>query len=388
MRVPLPSELARLQIADDRARCADRPWLLAHKTARTGASPLAFLRGSAGLYAKHLAPAMLGDEPAGEGWIVGDLHLENFGAWRDEHDAVVFDLNDFDEATVGPWRYDLVRVVASIALLANERGLAGDGTVRLAFAFLHAWRAMCSGATRALPPCEAVERLVARVGRRTRKDLLDGRTELAKGRRRFVRGPRYRDLDASLDEAVRAAFTRYAVARGELDAGCVVDDVAFRIAGNGSVGALRVAVLVRASDEHDAHRIYDLKSQGAPLTGEASAGAARVVEAMKRCLPAMPRATGTLDLDGRSMLVRRLAPQEDKLDLAKVSDDDLDGLCAHLGALAGRAHRRAAAGRVTAWRDDDLDAVFDLALEVGAHLGAAWAAYRWHLARDASDATT
>ncbi len=49
---------------------------------------------------------------------------------------------------------------------------------------------------------------------------------------------------------------------------------------------------------------------------------------------------GTTRLRGTSMFVRRLAPQEDKLDLTKLQSSDLEPLARHLGSLLGAAHRR------------------------------------------------
>lgn len=47
---------------------------------------------------------------------VGDLHLENFGTWRDADGRFVWGVNDFDEAAVMPYVLDLVRLAASIRL--------------------------------------------------------------------------------------------------------------------------------------------------------------------------------------------------------------------------------------------------------------------------------
>ena len=47
---------------------------------------------------------------------VGDLHLENFGTWRDEDGRLVWGVNDFDEAATMPYALNLVRLVASIQL--------------------------------------------------------------------------------------------------------------------------------------------------------------------------------------------------------------------------------------------------------------------------------
>lgn len=50
---------------------------------------------------------------------VGDLHLENFGTWRDAEGRLVWGVNDFDEAAEIPYAFDLVRLVTS-ALLAPD----------------------------------------------------------------------------------------------------------------------------------------------------------------------------------------------------------------------------------------------------------------------------
>jgi hypothetical protein len=52
---------------------------------------------------------------------VGDLHIENFGTWRDVEGRLVWGVNDFDEAAELPFTLDLVRLAAS-ALLAIEAG--------------------------------------------------------------------------------------------------------------------------------------------------------------------------------------------------------------------------------------------------------------------------
>jgi uncharacterized protein (DUF2252 family) len=56
------------------------------------------------------------------GPIVGDLHTENFGAFRALTGDIVYDINDFDEASRGSYEIDLRRVVTSILLAALGRG--------------------------------------------------------------------------------------------------------------------------------------------------------------------------------------------------------------------------------------------------------------------------
>jgi len=50
---------------------------------------------------------------------VGDLHLENFGIWRDSRGRLVWGVVDFDEACQMPLTIDLVRLATSIVLAAE-----------------------------------------------------------------------------------------------------------------------------------------------------------------------------------------------------------------------------------------------------------------------------
>ena len=47
---------------------------------------------------------------------VGDLHANNFGAWRDAHGVLVWGINDFDEAAPLPYTQDLIRLATSVGL--------------------------------------------------------------------------------------------------------------------------------------------------------------------------------------------------------------------------------------------------------------------------------
>ena len=52
---------------------------------------------------------------------VGDLHVENFGTWRDAESRLVWGINDFDEACCLPYTQDLVRLAASARFAIQER---------------------------------------------------------------------------------------------------------------------------------------------------------------------------------------------------------------------------------------------------------------------------
>jgi hypothetical protein len=51
---------------------------------------------------------------------VGDVHVENFGTWRDADGRLAWGLNDFDEAFDMPYAFDLVRLAVSGFLALQE----------------------------------------------------------------------------------------------------------------------------------------------------------------------------------------------------------------------------------------------------------------------------
>ena len=393
-----PVRLARRQLEIDRERTARVGHLFAHKIERMTLSPLAFLRGSAPLFYELLAqhPACW-DGPPGEGWLVGDVHLENFGAYRPgalsvresarsrSGDPVVFDLNDFDEAFVGPWRLDVLRLVTSLVLGGREVGADGSTTLALCDALLSAYaRAAFDGKkARGLPP--VVAKLVDKVRARTRKQLLDARTTIVKGERRFERGARYRDVTAKTRAKAERAFAKYIkrlpdAVRPPADAVEVVD-VAFRVAGTGSLGCMRYALLVRGKGGGDGGWIFDMKEEGPPAA-EALVRpprlepAERVCASLEACVAAPPRMIGTTRLRGSSMFVRRLAPQEDKIDLTKLHSADLEPLASHMGALLGAAHRRGARRQPKrAWSEKDLARLLSRAIALAGTHEATYLAY-------------
>src|ERR1700751_9928 len=55
---------------------------------------------------------------------VGDLHVENFGTWRDLEGRLIWGVNDFDEAWPAADTADLVRLLASAYLAIGEDHLA------------------------------------------------------------------------------------------------------------------------------------------------------------------------------------------------------------------------------------------------------------------------
>jgi len=336
------------------------PLLLARKQARMSASPFGFLRGSAPLFYRILRNVpRLARGPEDAGLLCGDLHLENFGVYRPHRpshlvDRVAFDLNDLDEVFLGPLHLDLLRVLTSVLLAARGWGCSPAAGLDLAGSMLESYRrARDSGRLPPVPP--PVTELLERVAARKRRTLLEQWTRVVGRRRRFRLGERLLPLPRSVRAACARAFVRFAEAElarsGSPPERFRVLDVAFRVAGTGSLGTFRVAVLVEGHGEVDGAWMFDLKGMDAPAgeafaTRRCEAGPERVVDALRTMLRRPPLMLGAVHVLGHGLLVRRLTPNEDRLDWATLPGAQRAPTLGFLGALTAAAHRRGARSKL------------------------------------------
>ncbi len=94
------------------------PLDLQHKHEQMSAALFPFMRATYYRWAQ-IWPEVCGDllsAPVVLG--VGDLHVENFGTWRDSEGRLIWGINDFDETWTLPYTNDLIRLATS-ALLAK-----------------------------------------------------------------------------------------------------------------------------------------------------------------------------------------------------------------------------------------------------------------------------
>lgn len=116
--------------------------LIPLRTERMSHSAFAFYRGTAAIMAADLATSPTTDIRVA---ACGDAHVANFGFYASPQRTLVFDLNDFDEAAVAPWEWDLKRLVASVIIGGRDAGrdaaLVESTARRTALAYRHALRA-------------------------------------------------------------------------------------------------------------------------------------------------------------------------------------------------------------------------------------------------------
>ncbi len=191
------------------------------KFRKMAATPFAFYRGSAILF---YADVVRDDDPfqnekTSRVWIQGDLHAENFGTYMNGAGKLVFDVNDFDEAYVAPFTWDLKRLVASLALIGYEKAMS-DGEIRQMIAaivegYLDQVAQFASGRT---TPDFALtldntkgklNELLQEARLQTRIGLLNRFTSIENYDRRVTISKYNKPLSKTRREKVEAAFQRY-----------------------------------------------------------------------------------------------------------------------------------------------------------------------------------
>ncbi|HSK86671.1 MAG TPA: DUF2252 domain-containing protein [Rubrobacter sp.] len=193
-----------------------------NKFRKMAASPFAFYRGSAPLFYADMdgKEDRWADERTSRVWIQGDLHAENFGTYMAGDGVFVFDVNDFDEAYLGHFTWDIKRMVASVALLAWTKAISDDDIAGLIETYVRAYLQQVHYFVESDRDHEyslrqdttegEIQKILLRTRLNTRVDLLDKTTLVDEGfDRRFRRGPGVRELDDAERARVQTAYESY-----------------------------------------------------------------------------------------------------------------------------------------------------------------------------------
>lgn len=343
-----PSLLHRIRVYN-RGRI---PEMLARKYRAMSASAFGFLRGSDHLFYEDIPK----DSPllaSPKAWICGDLHLENLGSFKGDNGLAYFDLNDFDEAALAPCLLDITRFAVSIYVGAEELQLDKKGATGQVKAFLDRYvHTLGKGYIRVLEEETAtgvVGNLLEMVVDRTHREFLTGRVGEKKGKPRLILQPdHFEAISGETRQKVEDAFRKSALYNKDPKY-FNIRDVAFRIAGTGSLGLERYVILVDGRPGKNRYALIDVKEAQAPSLllkhhyrqPAWPNQADRIIEIQKRVEAVPPALLSTLMMGEKSFVVKKLQPMEDKLNLlhfrGKIKRcaqfvDDVADLCAW-GAL-------------------------------------------------------
>ncbi|MER7043469.1 DUF2252 domain-containing protein [Streptomyces jumonjinensis] len=348
------------------------------KFRKMAASAFAFYRGTACLFYRDLEQEHAGrgggkipsgpylDERTSRVWIHGDLHAENFGTYMDANGRLIFNVNDFDEAYVGPFTWDLKRLAASLALIGYTKALS-DGQISelvriCAAAYRERIAALASGAKEdEIPPftldtAEGPLLGALRHARsRTRFSLLDSMTEIRDFERRFASGGGSIELDAATRYKVLAAFDGYLETLPESslarpDSYRVKDVVGRRGVGIGSAGLPSYNILLEGNSDALENDVVIYMKQGQTpavsrhvddpaVRGYFQHEGHRTVISQRALQDHADPWLGWTELDGAGQLVAEISPYAVDLDWSDLDDpEEIAAVVADLGRATATMH--------------------------------------------------
>jgi uncharacterized protein (DUF2252 family) len=337
------------------------------KFRKMAADPFAFYRGSACLFYADVAgrddPWV--DERTSRVWIQGDLHAQNFGTYMDGDGALIFDVNDFDEAYVGHYTWDVTRFAASLALLAWSKAISDDDITALVRRYVRAYVEQVQRfvdreddrtfSLRLRTTDGPVHQVLQLARLRTRVGLLDGITETEGFDRRLRDGPGLRRLHDGERTAVLEAFERYL---GSIPEQKRYHGVAYRVKdvagrsgfGIGSAGLPAYTVLIEGFNEALDNDVVLSMKQGnvaAPsrvVTDPHIAGAfdhhGHRTAISQRALQAhADPLLGWTDLDGVGFVVSEVSPYQADLDWTELTEPaEIAPVVDYLGRATAKVH--------------------------------------------------
>lgn len=342
----------------------DRPSLKL-KIDTMASSAFSLFRGTFHLFARDMTQGQFGKWPCLEasGQIVGDLHTENFGTFRCINGEIVYDINDFDETTKAPYEYDLRRLLVSLVLSSLENShpfgqgvLAAEACLR---AYLDTLRRLEKLATRAdfeqLKERKEVRAILSKAAEKSRVDMMRNLAhEKEPGKFQFVLGEKLLPIsDADRAEAALALpkFAKSCLAPKDAHPEqYTLQDVAFRIAGCGSLGRKRYAALLgkgkskTARETWNSLRLIEWKdsldsSLDSPIPHAAKNRAREVLKATLAFQVLPKRYLGWTTWDGNPMQARELGANDSRFAASEFKD--LDGFhraARTFGEVTARAH--------------------------------------------------
>jgi uncharacterized protein (DUF2252 family) len=333
-------------------------------------SPYAFLRGTAAIMAEDFSGLpSTGITPV----ICGDAHLGNFGFYASPERALVFDLNDFDEAHPGRWEWDVRRLTTSVYVAgrvngASDRDCAG-AVKRCVAAYRDNVRDLSAQPllARSFEPLDVdrlretvsdkslrddVERAASRARKRTSDRALPKLTTLEGGQHRIVEEPPVitRLTDSEYDD-IAEALDRYLTTLPphwrRMVAGYTLVDIAHKVVGVGSVGLRAYVALCEGSSPDDVLFLQLKEARRSVVARFVHGDSAwhqhqgqRVVEYQQALQTVSDPLLGWTSFGGRQYYVRQFRDMKGALmvdDLGSEALADYAGVC---GLLLAKGHAR------------------------------------------------
>jgi uncharacterized protein (DUF2252 family) len=368
------------------------PRAFRRKFRKMAQDPFSFYRGSACVFYADVAEEedRYADERTSRVWIHGDLHAENYGTYLNAAGLLVFDVNDFDEAYLGHFTWDLKRMAASVALLGFVKALSDDTICDLIEAYARAYADQVETFHHGeadeefrltLDNTDGALRLVLQEARqKSRWQMLDRLTAVEHHDRVFKDGPGVRRLDDDERDEVLAAYESYLETipdqKRQHSVSYAVKDVVGRAGfGIGSAGLPAYNLLVEGRSQALENDVVLSMKQGNVAAPSRVVEDARITEYFEhpghrtaisqRALQAHADPwLGWCELRGKGQVVQELSPYEADLDWDQVSEpDEIEPLLDFLGQATAKIHCVSDAGSSEELVDFDTEAAIHAVLD-------------------------
>ncbi len=339
---------------------------LAQKYRKMRKNAFTFFRGTCHLFYRDLPQDSI-VSVAPSIWICGDLHLENFGAYKGDNRQIYFGIDDFDEGILAPCTWDIARLLTSIFLAVDSLSFRQADAENLARLFLHAYTtALSAGRIEEIVEANAkgiVADLLEDLHRRKRSEFLDERTNLVDNRRQLkIDGKKMLAIGKERYQSIARSIERWATSQVNPDFFEVLD-IGFRIAGTGSLGLDRYLILVTGKGSPDNNYLLDFKQQlGSSLQPHVlieqpqwKNPATRVIKIQQSVQSAPPALLAAVEFNGGSYSLRELQPTQDKITLkaGKINIAQLEKLIETMAQVTAAGHLNSS-GKLGATIERDL----------------------------------
>jgi uncharacterized protein (DUF2252 family) len=314
----------------------------------------AYVRGSTAKFYEWLGQQKRGTLPEGPPvWICGDCHVGNLGPVAGVDGRVAIQIRDLDQTVIGNPAHDLIRLALSLATASRGSDLPGVTTARILEQITEGYQAALRQDADAIDDAPKSVQLVMKQSlARSWKHLANERIQDTKPT--IPLGTRFWALSKSERAAVVELFETPALhhlatslrSRDD-DAAVEVTDAAYWMKGCSSLGLLRFAVLLtigsgkkRDLSLTDVKEAVDAAAPRYPKQKMPKDQAERVVEGARHLSPHLGKRMVAGRIQGKSVFIRELLPQDLKIELEQLSVPDAMKAASFLAGVVGKAHAR------------------------------------------------
>jgi uncharacterized protein (DUF2252 family) len=314
----------------------------------------AYVRGSTVKFYEWLEMQKRGRLPEGPPvWICGDCHAGNLGPVAAMDGRVAIQIRDFDQTVIGNPAHDIIRLALSLATASRGSDLPGVTTARILEQVIEGYQAALQQDADVIEDApKSIQLVMKKSLARSWKKLADERLEDQNPT--IPRGTKFWSLSKSersaIDEMFQTAALRHlatSLKSREDDAPIKVEDAAYWMKGCSSLGLLRFAVLLGIGERKKRTlALMDVKeavSAAAPRYVREKMPkdqAERVVEGAMHLSPHLGKRMVAARLDGRSVFIRELLPQDLKIEIERLTVQDAMKAASFLAGVVGKAHAR------------------------------------------------